>query len=400
MVTIIIPVYNGERYLDNMFNTLHNLYYEDWEALFIDDGSFDNSASVIKEMADKDHRIKYFYKENGGIASARNYGLDRAKGDLISFFDQDDTVEPQLYNVVLNEIGDADFIKFEAERKTIEKVERIGRSDKYTEEVNVINNTEDKKDRKVINDENRVSIAGRVQVISSKDEAWPYYIWDATMRGLAPEYKGRVCSVAAGIWSVMFKTEFLKRNNIRFRKFLDYEDDLVFMIDVMKYADSFVYIDIPLYIYNFNPLSESNNRIKKDRYIDDFYDKFCLFSDFMLGSVENTGLDEKYSERFKRELQKSCLLWNLSNETGRGIEGRRVKDSVLNVKKAVKGEYKRGMMKNLNKDTLDISTYGATGVKKSYYAFRDRFLTFLMLGRMYMPAVILNKYLIHGRWHW
>lgn len=168
------------------------------------------------------------------------------------------------------------------------------------------------------------------------------------------------------------------------------------MIDVMKYAKSFVYDRRPLYVWNENPESESRNRIYNDRYIEDFYTKFCGFKQFMLEAVKTEGIPEDNLKRFSIELQKSCLLWNLSNETGRGI----IKDSIRIVKEAVNKEKETGILKGINNDPLTVSVYGASGVKKIYYSIRDRFLTFCMLNNMCIVAVLMNKCLLHGRYHW
>lgn len=376
LVSIVIPVYKGEKHIKNMLNTLWNLHYTRWEAVFVDDGSKDGSADLIKEAQNNDERIRYVYKENGGIASARNCGIDNANGDYICFWDQDDTVEPEILNVMVGEIGDADFIKGEKIIKSVRSVNRLNLHSEATFKM------------------------GGCTHICRDDEIWKYIVWDAAMRNLAPVYGEGMVSVAAAVWTNLFRVSFIKKNGIRFKRFLDYEDDLLFMIDVMKYAESFVYDKRPLYVWNENPGSESRNRIINDRYIEDFYNKFCDFREFMLDSINTEGLPEDNLKRFSIELQKSCLLWNLSNETGRGIKDRRVKNSIQIVKKVVKKEKEAGIIKGINKEPLGISVFGARGIKRTYYSFRDKFLTFCMIKNMCAVAVLMNKYLLHGRYHW
>lgn len=111
MVSIIVPVYNTEKYLLETINSVIDQTYNNWELILVDDGSADGSAQVIKSLQEKDNRIKYFYKENGGQASARNYGLKEAKGELIAFLDSDDIWLPAKLSEQLLEMEkfNADF---------------------------------------------------------------------------------------------------------------------------------------------------------------------------------------------------------------------------------------------------------------------------------------------------
>ncbi|HEY9704613.1 MAG TPA: glycosyltransferase family A protein, partial [Allocoleopsis sp.] len=87
LVSVIIPVYNGDRYLKAAIESVLCQDYEPIEIIIIDDGSTDNSAKIAQIFGDK---INYFYQENSGVAVARNTGILRSKGELIAFIDQDD----------------------------------------------------------------------------------------------------------------------------------------------------------------------------------------------------------------------------------------------------------------------------------------------------------------------
>ena len=101
LVSIIIPVYNLENYIENCLNSLVNQTYRNLEFLVIDDGSKDRSGEIIKSMAEKDSRIVYIRQENAGVSAARNNGLDRAKGDYIMFADGDDYMHFQAVEILL-----------------------------------------------------------------------------------------------------------------------------------------------------------------------------------------------------------------------------------------------------------------------------------------------------------
>ena len=92
-ITVIVPVYNVEHYLDKCLDSLINQTYKNLEIIVINDGSTDNSGTICQEYAQKDNRIVYIEKENGGQAEARNMGLDRMTGSYVSFVDSDDWVE-------------------------------------------------------------------------------------------------------------------------------------------------------------------------------------------------------------------------------------------------------------------------------------------------------------------
>lgn len=91
LVSIIVPVYNSERFLNDTINTVLNQTYQNWELIFVNDCSTDESENIIKKFSKKDKRIKLFsQKKNGGAALARNRGIDEAQGEFICFLDADD----------------------------------------------------------------------------------------------------------------------------------------------------------------------------------------------------------------------------------------------------------------------------------------------------------------------
>ena len=108
LISVIVPVYNVEKYLDRCVESIVNQTYKKLEIILIDDGSPDNCPKMCDDWAKKDSRIKVIHKENGGVSSARNCGLDEAKGEYISFVDSDDVIHSQFYEIMAKNIGDAD----------------------------------------------------------------------------------------------------------------------------------------------------------------------------------------------------------------------------------------------------------------------------------------------------
>lgn len=102
LISIIIPVYKVEKYLEKCIQSVINQTYENLQIILVDDGSPDNCGKICDEYAKKDHRIEVIHKSNGGLSDARNKGLEIAKGEYIGFLDSDDYIESDMYEVLYN----------------------------------------------------------------------------------------------------------------------------------------------------------------------------------------------------------------------------------------------------------------------------------------------------------
>lgn len=101
LVSIIVPIYNAESYLQECINSIRAQTYSHLEIILIDDGSLDNCGLICDENAKEDNRFVVIHKENAGLSSARNVGLDIAKGEFVSFIDADDTVHPKFIEIMV-----------------------------------------------------------------------------------------------------------------------------------------------------------------------------------------------------------------------------------------------------------------------------------------------------------
>ena len=99
-ISIIVPVYNVEKYLENCIESILNQTFKDFELILVDDGSTDNSGKICDIYEKKDSRIKVIHKNNGGLSSARNAGLDIACGKYVGFIDSDDSIHPRMYEIL------------------------------------------------------------------------------------------------------------------------------------------------------------------------------------------------------------------------------------------------------------------------------------------------------------
>lgn len=104
LISIIVPIYNVDKYLEECIESLKNQTYKNLEIILINDGSTDNSEQICRKEEKQDNRIVFINKKNGGAASAKNEGLKVAKGDYIAFVDSDDFIEPDMIEYMVNTI--------------------------------------------------------------------------------------------------------------------------------------------------------------------------------------------------------------------------------------------------------------------------------------------------------
>ena len=97
LISVIVPVYNVESYLEKCVDSIRNQTYKNLEIILVDDGATDNSGVLCDKIAKKDDRIKVYHKENGGLSDARNYGVKKATGEFIGFVDSDDYIDIKSY---------------------------------------------------------------------------------------------------------------------------------------------------------------------------------------------------------------------------------------------------------------------------------------------------------------
>lgn len=100
LISVIVPVYNIEDYIEKCIESLINQTYSNLEIILVNDGSTDESGDICERYAKQDVRIVVLHKQNGGLSDARNYAMDKAKGELIAFVDGDDWIHPQMYELM------------------------------------------------------------------------------------------------------------------------------------------------------------------------------------------------------------------------------------------------------------------------------------------------------------
>ena len=103
-ISVIVPVYNVEQYLERCVDSIINQTYKNLEIILVNDGSTDNSGKLCDELAKRDDRIRVIHKENGGLSDARNTGIEEAEADLIGFIDSDDYIDENMYELLIDNL--------------------------------------------------------------------------------------------------------------------------------------------------------------------------------------------------------------------------------------------------------------------------------------------------------
>lgn len=277
LISIIIPVYNASKYLSRMIDCILNQRYHRWELILVDDGSTDDSATIIHTF--NDSRIHYIYQQNSGPGAARNRGLEMAKGDYICFIDADDWFDEEL----LQKYGDA--IKEKHWDIVFQGFCREKEDGIVTELPLAMNADTD---------------------TISKEEI------------ICRLYKGHVYGWS---WCKMFRREIIEKHHIRFDEGLRLWEDELFTSHFLQYASSIKTLDCRHYHYVLYPqsLMNTNNTYLKrlalselmndaleplaneelSDYLNDTYNKNLKFS--MLMALMNKA-DHKCSEAKKEEL--------------------------------------------------------------------------------------------------
>lgn len=247
-LSVIFPMYNVAPYLDQCIESVIEWKAPYVEFLFVNDGSPDNSRDIVLKWAKKDSRIKLLEKENGGCASARQYGLEQAKGKYIGFIDPDDFIDESMFRKLLRAAMTGSY-----------DVSYCGYNEYY----------ENTKETKRVED-----VLGFPYCDGSTDQR---KIWELIM----------YCRVA--IWRGIYKRELLRKNKIHFYTDLRRFDDLPFKIEVFSAAKSVVTIQEYLYYYR---LARPGQDVSADD--ERLYVHFDIFKylDISIGEKKNQVLND------------------------------------------------------------------------------------------------------------
>ena len=247
LISIIIPVYNVEDYIRPCLDSILAQTYTNFEAILVDDGSKDGSGRICDEYAEKDSRFIVVHKENGGVSSARNKGLEIAKGEWVLFCDSDDTLYPYSLIILIKHIDkDIEFI--------------LGGYEHYNSKGEIV-----------------YSIKDRACTLISKSKVLKYM------------YKPKLYSYLGLVASKLYKLSIINEYNIKFNESVFYNEDRLFAVNYLtKITKKCIYDTTPVYKYFIRESSAMgilNHKFDK-KFVTDF-DAFILMKQYICDSTNN-----------------------------------------------------------------------------------------------------------------
>lgn len=249
-VSVVIPVYNVEKYLKQCLESVLNQTYKNLQVVLINDGSRDESGKICENYAQKDERVKCIHKENGGISAARNDGLKEIDGDYVLFVDSDDYIDQDLIETLLKEIDGFDV---------------VAGLTKYFNLSGVI--------------EGRGEAPLKMDCLDNDETKTAY------MKGeIRPYFYGPVAK--------LYKTEIIRKNNILFDTRLKVGEDIVFNLLFLRYCNSARVIDYRGYNVRVNQTSTTNSLARK--YTPLYEHDYLIIQDEIAEAGRRWGFSEEY----------------------------------------------------------------------------------------------------------
>lgn len=276
MISIIVPVYNAADSVRECIDSVVCQDYANIELILIDDGSADNSYDICKEYEKKDNRIRVYHQANKGVSSARNLGINVARGEYIYFLDSDDrckNVFRYCINVMKKEgadilVGGTDFYK----NGTLKEIENA----------NLFNN-----DYKIYEENKKEKLVRWIMERNISD--FPELLVSSSGQTI------RIGGVAAKL----IKKRTIK--SLRFVETLGYSEDLVFMYELFKKADKVVILGKSIYIYNYHENSATSSK---------YNPKIRVFNRSLSDYILN--ISTEYDDVYKNSMYEKMLniCWN------------------------------------------------------------------------------------------
>lgn len=247
MISVIVPVYQCEKYLSKCINSILNQTYTELEIILIDDGSIDQSPEICDNFAGMDKRVRVIHQNNRGVSAARNYGLEIANGDYITFVDSDDYLEPDMYE------------------RMIEKAE------KYTCDVVMCDCVKEFSNQSCIVYSHDIR-GGYYNYEQLKHEYYPHLIMMENV-----EYPATISN-----WLILFKKEL---NKVRYVEGVRFSEDLLFGAQLLYYAHSFYYMKGKTFYHYVMNDSSTTHVFKKDKWTD-YIKLYTVSSSFFLSEKD------------------------------------------------------------------------------------------------------------------
>lgn len=220
LISVIVPVYNGEEYLANCIESIENQTYRPLEVVIVNDGSVDDTEEVCKQLAETYDNVRWITLPDLGVSAARNAGMDEAKGDYITFVDADDRIRPQMLQVL-----------YEA----------------------------------LIHSDSEVCGCGFASWKTQREwelleKSFPAQIEEAVVYTKKEFLKQQILEGNSRCWSKLYDTRFLEENDLQFQEGLTIGEDMLFLVQMLPYVKKIAEVDFQGYGYYQNPQGAMNRR--------------------------------------------------------------------------------------------------------------------------------------------
>lgn len=222
MISVIIPIYNGEKHVLSCINKIKACKEQNLEFILINDGSNDNTEIIIKNSIKDDPRINYFYKKNSGVSDTRNFGLQKARGKYVAFLDVDDSFKENLYSEMLSAISNSNMDLFI-----------------FGMEMNYTNNNV------------ALEIGLEARKIYTNSELPMKKIIEVEENG--------------HVHNKLYKISIIRENDIKFDSDISIGEDYLFNLNYLIYANTIFYLETTSYIYNIYDNS-TMRKYNKDKF--------------------------------------------------------------------------------------------------------------------------------------
>lgn len=285
-VSVIVPVYNVEKYLSACLSSCISQTLHDIEIICVNDGSADGSPAILEEFAKRDYRIKIVNKPNGGLSSARNAGIKQACGSMIMFLDSDDYLAPNACERVW--------------RETLEAPTDI------------------------------VTFGTHIFPETPRASNWHYQVlgvhthryWDFSNKVLFREPAAKPF-----VWRQAFAKKLFDETGLEFNESVKYGEDMVFQMEMFPHAKNFSFISDPLYYYRWYREGSLMHSVSDD--LDAKIEKHLSFVSIISEYWKEQGWFELYGTEYVKWLLEFLVVDIRSKETQRGSEHlRKVNDLI------------------------------------------------------------------------
>ena len=214
-ISIIIPIYNSEKYLEKCLESVTTQSFKNIEILLINDGSTDNSLNICYKFEKKDSRIKIITKENSGVSGARNIGILNSVGEYIVFVDSDDYCQSNMIESIIKNINENELLIF--------SYNKVMKNKEINYSAGKIDINKNNIEEKIVNEDR----------------------------------------IGGYLWNKVFKSSIIKENKIKFDSNITFCEDLLFVFEYVQKIEKIVYLEDTLYNYRIRKGSKTSNMFSK-----------------------------------------------------------------------------------------------------------------------------------------